>query len=65
MSCEVVMNEMKFNPNKRGLFHVVRSEAYTIDRQTTKERRETVWAVLAIGSILMASIAFLALWWLS
>ena len=50
---------MKFDANKRGLFHVVRSQAYRIDRQTTQERKETIYAVLAVGSIILATVVFL------
>jgi hypothetical protein len=56
---------MRFDGNKRGLFHVIRSQSYSDAPQTTQERLETIYAVLAVGSILVASALFLVLYWLS
>lgn len=53
---------VSFDPNKRGLFHVVRSQNYAVGPETMQERQESIYAVLAVGIILMVTLAFLVLY---
>jgi hypothetical protein len=56
---------MTFNPNKRGAYPVVRSQWPGYAPQTLQERRETIYAVLAVGCVLAVSGGFLLAWLLT
>lgn len=61
MGAVLTMKISRFNPNKSQIMRRWPPNA----PESTQERKETIYAILAIGSILVASLAFLAVYWLS